>query len=664
MSTLLRHRRPAGKSIEFESLEARRLLAGFGTPWPNAKALSISFPADGVAIGSETNNLHATLDQISPRESWQELALRAFQTWAVHADINVAVRNDHNNDFGAPGLTTGDPRFGDFRIGAFPQYGVLANSLPFQTIAGSYSGDILLNSNETFAYHDWSSGTEPAPSTDHRDLFSLLLHEAGNSLGIDDNLLSWTVMYRQYTVPKGLLTQHDIDEIQALYGPRTDPDEYSSNDALATATLLPTPIGFQPASDVNRTRGSLVSSADVDYYELVPLAGQDEVTLRLRVAGISLLMSQFQVFDEAGNLLHDATAASALDNDHSFTITDLAGRSKLFVRVAAADVDVFSVGDYQLEVDYRSSAAQATDPIPAPIDGGPGALNTHYLLADSELGGNDTVATADVFQPAQDFASSQFELVSAVSAASDVDFLKLGTPVPGSNRLVIHVAGVGESPELRLRVVDHSGDAVGAVGRLRADGTWVLEVAQPEASEEYFLRVSVDPNSSVAVGNYVATAEYFLPSAQMNLLVQGTVSSEIDEFARWTAGKSRLYRFDLTALGDGSEGVQLTIYDAHTREIRAILSTPGGLTRSAFAWLAQGDYILRLTATSRSGAAVDGVHYALRADGISDDQDPDSEDPIDDPLYDPYDYDPNTPPNEDPPPPDPYYYYYEYYYQP
>ena len=274
MSTTTRHRRFAADAIEFETLESRRMLAAFGSPWPEPRSLTISFPDDGTAIGAYSNELRQTLDAVTERSNWQVLALRAFQTWAVHADINVGLRNDHSLRFGAPGLTVADPRIGDFRIGAFPEVGVLAISVPFQAVAGTNSGDILINSAEPFTYHDWAGSVGPDPSSQvpgQWDLFSVLLHESGNALGLDDNSLDWTVMFRTYTVPKGVLSQHDIDGIQSLYGARSDPYETISNDQLLLATLIPTPAGFQPASDVIRLGGSLASSTDVDHYEFTPL---------------------------------------------------------------------------------------------------------------------------------------------------------------------------------------------------------------------------------------------------------------------------------------------------------------------------------------------------------------------------------------------------------
>ncbi|MCG8650587.1 MAG: matrixin family metalloprotease, partial [Pirellulales bacterium] len=505
-------------------------MAAFGTPWPEPRSLTISFPGDGTGVGQYTSDLQQTLDAVTGRSNWQELALRAFQTWAIHADINVGLRNDYGNDFGAAGLTQSDPRFGDFRIGAYPQVGVLANSVPFQAVAGTFSGDILLNSSQTFTYHDWAGGIGPDPATQvpgQWDLFSLLLHESGNALGLDDSTLDWTVMFGQYTEPKGALSQDDIDRIQALYGPRSDPYEPFSNDQIHMATLIPTPGGFQPASDVISMRGSLKEAADVDYYEIVPLAGQNEVTLRLRADGISLVKSRLEVLDVNGQVVASADANSVFDNDNVIQINNLQNHSFLYLRVSALDPNDYSVGDYQLEVDYRAAAVQASDPVAGGHDSGVDTLFTNFALADAEQGTDDTIQTAnDVDVVAGLGSHTRYEFTSAVSAAADVDYWKLSAPTTVEGRLVVNLAGVGASPpHFAVRIVDSAGQPVGAGGRLNADGSWTLEVAQPVSNQDYFLRVSVDPNSAVEVGNYVATAEFVSASAQMNQLVLGDVSS-------------------------------------------------------------------------------------------------------------------------------------------
>lgn len=635
-------------TIGIQLLEDRRLLAVFGTAWPNARDLTVSFPTDGAQVGNYDNEVNALLDSIASRQDWQELALRAYQTWAVHADLNVGLRNDYNNDFGVPGMAVGDPRFGEFRVGAFPQQGLIASSIPFQAIAGTNSGDLLLNSNEQFTFHDWSGNQGPDPSTiglNDRDLFSLLLHESGNTLGLDDNLDVSSVMFRQYTVPKGILTNDDITAIQSLYGQRTDPYESVDNGQVQLAQLIPTPAGLDPHHEVIRTRGSLVTGTDVDVYKIVPVAGADAVTIRLRARGVSLLQSRLEVVDSLGQVISQSGAASVFENDNEIVLSGIAGQAEVYLRVSAIDPsDIYSVGDYWLEVDYRSAAQQASDPTAGAYDSGPDTLFANYDLADTELGTNESIADAtDVL--ANTSANNRFEIESAVSTATDVDYFKLTAPSTVSGRMMVHVAGVGAArPDVRVQIVDASGQHVGTGARLRADGTFTVEVASPQASQDYYLRIAVDPNSAVGVGNYVALAEFETPATQMNDLVSGELTDASDRYVRWTAEKTKLFRFDLEAMSANPDhAVRLTVYDAHTRQIQLIAVTRAGITRGALAWLQQGEYILRFTALSGtpSGTAppITGLSFSLKADGISDDQDEDNVDPADDPNHDPYSYD-------------------------
>lgn len=665
MKRVIRGRTVSAASLQ--TLEDRRMLAVFGNVWPNQRDLTVSFPADGVQIGSQQNDINALLDTVAQRGQWQELALRAYQTWAVHADINVGLRNDFNNAFGAPGMLVGDPRFGEFRIGAFPQEGLIANSIPFQAVAGTYSGDLVLNSNEQFTFHDWADNQGPDPATlaeGDRDLFSLLLHETGNTLGLDDNLLDWSIMFRQYTVPKGVLAAEDIASITALYGQRSDPYEQIDNGTLQVASLIPTPVGLDHQTEVIRSRGSLSAGTDVDYYKIVPIAGTDSVTVRVRASGVSLLQSRLEVLDSVGQVIDQSSAVSVFENDNELTITGIANLDELYLRVSAVDAsDVYAVGDYWIEVDYRSELERAGDLHPGAYDSGPDTLFANFDLIDDELGLDDHLASAIEPVPSETPETKRYEIQSSVSSSADVDYFKITSPATIEGRLVVHVAGVGAvRPDVRLSVVDAQGQAVGANARLRGDGTFTVEVAQPEASQDYYVKVSVDPNSTVDAGNYVAIAEFESPHAQMNDLASGDLTGESDKFIRWTAGKTRLYRFDLNAASaDADQAVRLTVYDAHTREIKMVAVAHAGVTRSTLAWLQQGEYILRFTAIAVGTAPVTNVSFALTADGISDDQDDDIVDPADDPNYDPYYYNSGA-----------YdegyyesgseYYYYEYYY--
>ncbi|MCC9600167.1 matrixin family metalloprotease [Stieleria sp. JC731] len=629
--------------MRLEVLEQRRLLTTFGEAWPNERELTISFPADGVAIGHGENEIASLLDPVADRQQWQELLLRAYQTWSIHSGFNVGLRNDFDVRFGTPGLTVGDPRFGEFRIGAFPQTGLVASSVPFQAIAGTNSGDLLLNSNETFTFHDWQDSLPPDPATiedGDRDVFSLFLHESGNTLGIDDNDMSWSVMFGQYTVPKGVLAEEDIAAIQALYGQRIDPYELVDNGEMQVATLLGTPADFEPNTQVLRARGSLKDGQDVDVFKVVPVSGFDEITFRVRAKGVSLVQSKLEVLDSAGNVLQSHAATSVFDNDNELTLSGMTGTNELYLRVSPLNPDdIYAVGDYYVEVDYRDAQTRASDLLPGDYNSGADALFTGFDLADLEVGQNETVGDAVSIDPTDLIAGNRYELQAAIGSSSDIDFYKITAPADVDGKLVVHLSTVGtDAPLLKLRVVDSTGQPVGTAGRMRADGTISVEVASPQASEDYFVRIGVDPSSSVDVGNYVVVAQFDNAASTMHQLSSGTVDADADRFIRWEAAKTKLFRFDLSAVGlDQAQAVRMTIYDAHTREVKLVAKANADVTRTVMAWLQEGEYILQFSAIADGEATATGIDYSLAIDGLSDDQD-DSEYDGENTGYDPYDY--------------------------
>ncbi len=140
----------ATRSLQLERLENRQVMATFGVPWPEPRSLSVSFPSDNASIGAFPNSIRERFDQVADRAQWQYEALRAFQTWAAVTNINVGLVPDRGDDFGAVGLSSNDPRFGEIRIGAFPQGATLANAAPFDPLSGTWSGDVLLNTETNY----------------------------------------------------------------------------------------------------------------------------------------------------------------------------------------------------------------------------------------------------------------------------------------------------------------------------------------------------------------------------------------------------------------------------------------------------------------------------------------------------------------------------------
>ncbi len=129
---------------------------------------------------------------------------RAFDTWASVADLTFTEITDGGGIFGEDFVA--DIRFGSMLIdGAGDTNGnVLGYAYyPYSILYSPVAGDIILDSHDLGSF----------------DLFSLVLHELGHSLGLGHNEdLEDAVMYPNYSFTTGL-HQDDIDGIQALYGP-------------------------------------------------------------------------------------------------------------------------------------------------------------------------------------------------------------------------------------------------------------------------------------------------------------------------------------------------------------------------------------------------------------------------------------------------------------
>src|SRR5713226_9179192 len=103
-----------------EQFEDRLAPATFGVPWPNPEHLTLSFAPDGTSGAISPSNLFQTLNGVAGTSTWELEVLRAFQTWAVNANINISVVADGGQQLGVAGAVQGDSRFGDIRIAASP----------------------------------------------------------------------------------------------------------------------------------------------------------------------------------------------------------------------------------------------------------------------------------------------------------------------------------------------------------------------------------------------------------------------------------------------------------------------------------------------------------------------------------------------------------------
>src|SRR5215831_6007377 len=181
---MLSQRRRNRRGPVLEAPEGPAVPATFAAPWSDPSRLTLSFAPDGTSIADHTSSLFQTLNAQQPTAVWQKEILQAFQTWAVQANINIGLVGDGGQAFGTAGPPQHDPRFGDIRVGAQAMSPAqLSISVPNDpTLSSSWGGDVLINSDVQFG----SGGL---------DLYSVMLHEAGHVLGLDDNQDTGSPLY-------------------------------------------------------------------------------------------------------------------------------------------------------------------------------------------------------------------------------------------------------------------------------------------------------------------------------------------------------------------------------------------------------------------------------------------------------------------------------------
>jgi hypothetical protein len=659
--------RPRSCPLRLELLEDRAVPATWGNAWPYGHNLSLSFAPDGTQIGGHQSELFRVLDAQyhGDTQAWQTDILRAFQTWAANANLNIRVVPDDGSPFSGSGTAQPNGHFGEIRIAAYPMSPeVLAFALPYEATAGSSAGDVFINSSDVF-------GSEVAAG--QVSLFSLMLHESGHVFGMGDERSDpQSPLYEDYNAVT-TLDQADIQRIQAIFGVRQQ-DHFESgagDETPATATQIaladttssgiagappavdagapsagvagdPAAIGagapaagvaadpvsspLSPGSPDQKSTGSptltkmpldadISTASDTDWYRFEPPSNADTVTIQVKTSDISLLEPRLSVYDATGKLIDTVFSSSPLSGDLAITLRNLDPSADYYVAVSAATSDVFGIGGYQLQIDPHAASPRSSG---LQTPGGP-------QTAPQRNSSNVDDRTNHRFDIAVDLGpgnstSTGYSAAVSVSEAGGVNTYQFMTPnlAPNTgNVMTVTVQRDGGLPGTAIQVLtpnvqvyDAAGAPVEAEVLVNDSGTLSLQIANPRANATYYVRVQAAPGGSDSAGDYTLGVVFDARPVVMSTLAEGFLDgSTPQETHTFQVPISQIVHLVLSGENRDNPNpasVELQIYD-QSGDALLILAASDGQPHSATVYLPAGTYtILVATATPTDAGHLPG----------------------------------------------------------
>lgn len=613
--------------LALETLEDRLVPAIYGLPWPNAQQLTLSFVPDGTQVTGQPSELFRALDARMPTAEWQQAVLRAVQTWAAKANINVAVVPDDGQPMGTGGLSHHDSRFGDIRIAARAMAAdALAISVPHDPfLSGTWSGDIIVNSADPFI------GSKA-------DLYTVMLHEVGHVLGLDENSDAQSVLSSGADPSKAALSPADIAAIQSLYGARL-PD---SNEGRAGNLNLGSGVTIQYPTSEDKFDGStpLVAFGDistpggVDVFKVKSMKGYSgPMSFRLQTAGISLLEPRLTIYDPSGKIAAQSQSTELTGGIVTVQLPRVSPEKVYSIRVDGAGTDEFGIGRYGLAVTFDPLLKVSADQINTVLRNSPSALSAQvvdeiFRHPDDVLFSDDQEETSQVSSaislksPAGYPANSHYEAIGSLANSTDVNFYRIVSPSTGTTPAVLTVAVDAMSIDgvaSRIEVLDKLGRSVPAERLTFGDGTFTLQAANLEPNATYYLKVSNLNCSATTKGNYYLTADFRQPANLVRTFTQGTLtaSAQPADDTLYVA-QTQLFHFDLSAESQtAGAGVRMTISDSSGAAVFDRTANAGS-TETGDVLLAPGTYSVRFTTEGTSDAPNASTHYTVHGFAISD----------------------------------------------
>lgn len=336
-----------------EPLEGRALMAtaGYdyilgGLQWPNPGHITYSIAPDGVMWDHGVDNLNATFNAAFGT-AWRAQIARALATWQSVANIELSPVSEVGKwDFNVVLKNQGDPHFGDIRFGGYNFHvdTMLAQSYSPPPAGATGSGDVAVNTS--MAYHIGSD----------YDLFSVMLHETGLSLGLEEPPNPSVVMNTVYGGVRAGLTAGDVAGIQAIYGARTADSYQAHGQGLAPSNAINVTPMLSAIPQATISNVSLSTIGGTEYFTVVAPAGSgNTIQVSAVASGVSMLSPRITLLDASGSVLGTAANSSAWADTVSASFNKVAAGQRFVIAVNGATSDVFAVGGYHLQVSFPNA---------------------------------------------------------------------------------------------------------------------------------------------------------------------------------------------------------------------------------------------------------------------------------------------------------------------
>jgi hypothetical protein len=579
----------SSRLLQLERLEDRCVPAIYGNPWPNGAALTLSFVPDGTQVNNSTSSLFHLLDHTMPVAVWQHDIVRAFQTWAVQANLNMSVVADSGDPLGTQGLIQGDPRFGDIRVSARPMSaGVVAEGTPFNLTAGTWSGDLVLNSNYQFG-----SGE------DQYDLTTVALHEAGHVFGLDDSLDTSSVMYESYQGVRTTLGASDISQIQALYGARR-PDSYegaTGNNTMATAAYLPLAAAASNGSVNVVANADITTFGQADYFRVTTPLSVGLLQVQLQTSRISSLDATVTIYNAAGQVIATAQASDPFQGDLTLTLNQgISALSDYYVEVQGATQDAFGIGSYQLTI----SALPLVNGLTTSATG-TGQTTTTQVANTVSLNHSFLTALPVLTTFNQVDANYDYAYQATITSANQADYYSVQAPSaavnPATATLSVMVWGTQSGGLIPTATIYNATQNALAPAVLVHEGNFlVLQLANATPGATYYVVVqAANPNGPNNLGAYFLGVDFGQKPTNMDNIATGQLLPTQTSQDGWlTMNQAGLFHFALAAQAAGPVDVCMTIYNSAGQAV-FVLNTQDGQTWTDQVYLNAGTYHVQFT---------------------------------------------------------------------